>query len=83
MINYRKMETADVKVKKWGNSLGVILPKEILVNQDIKEGSNVEIIVRPKTKTKVKDIFGILRGKLGDTEELMSEVNKELWGINN
>ncbi len=76
------MESANVKVKKWGNSFGIILPREIINNNNIKEGAEIEVFIRSKHKTKVKDIFGILRGKLTrDTDDLLKEVDKELWGI--
>ena len=29
------MEVIDVKVKKWGNSLGVVIPKEVIKNEEI------------------------------------------------
>jgi len=73
------METINVKVKKWGNSLGVVLPRDILNNENIEEGSDIEISVRAKHKTKVKDIFGMLKGKLTrDTDEVLREVDLEL-----
>lgn len=76
------METANVKVKKWGNSFGVILPAEIVRAKNLKEGTELEILINSKNKTKVKDIFGILKGKLKrDTEDIMKDVDKELWGI--
>lgn len=72
------MEKANVKIKKWGNSFGVILPRDIINNQRLKEGSTIEIIVQAKNKTKVKDIFGILKGKLKrDTDELLKEVDRD------
>ncbi len=72
------METANVKVKKWGNSFGIILPKEIINNQGIKEGVEIEVSIRPKHKTKAKDIFGILKGKLKrDTDDLLKEVDRD------
>jgi len=75
------METINTKVRKWGNSFGIVLPKSVVNKQKIKEGIQVEIHIRTKDKSKVKDIFGILKGKIGDTEKLMQEVNKELWNI--
>ena len=73
------METTNAKVKKWGNSLGIIIPKNVLDNENIEEGSEIEISVRSKNKTKVKDIFGILKGKLKrDTDVVLAEVDKEL-----
>ena len=74
------METIDVKVKKWGNSFGVVIPKEIIINNNLKEGSDVELLVRAKNKTKVKDVFGILKGKIKKpTDQILKEVDKELW----
>ena len=78
MYNLDKMETIDVKVKKWGNSLGVVLPRNILDSENIAEGSDIEISVRAKHKTKVKDIFGMLKGKLvRDTDEVLKEIDEE------
>ncbi len=45
------------KVKRWGNSLGVVLPKALVEEEDLKEGEEVEIIVR-----KISDVRE-LRGK--------------------
>ena len=76
------MQKINTKVKKWGNSLGIILPRRIVSSEQIKEGSEINIIVESKNKTKVKDLFGILKGKLKkDTDEIMEEIDRELWGI--
>jgi antitoxin component of MazEF toxin-antitoxin module len=48
---------AKTKVKCWGNSLGVVLPKKIVDQEELVEGEEVEIIVR-----KISDIRS-LRGK--------------------
>ena len=45
------------KVKCWGNSLGVVLPKKLVEEEGLKEGEEVEITVR-----KVSDVRR-LRGK--------------------
>ncbi len=37
---------AKSKLKRWGNSYGVIVPKEIVENEGLKEGELVEISVR-------------------------------------
>lgn len=72
------METKDIKVRKWGNSFGIIIPKDIVERQDIKEGITVRINIQAKNRTKAKDIFGILKGKIKkDTKNLLKEVNKD------
>lgn len=76
------MEIINVKVKRWGNSLGVIIPKEVINNQDIKEGKHIELVIKSKKEVRVEDVFGILKGKLKkSTFQIMKEVDKDLWGI--
>ena len=37
---------AKSKLKRWGNSYGVLVPKEIVEKEGLKEGEMVEITVR-------------------------------------
>ncbi len=75
------MEQINAKVKKWGNSLGIVLPKTLVDNQQLKEGTEIEILVQAKNKTKVKDVFGILKGKIKrDTKSLLKEVDRDFEG---
>jgi antitoxin component of MazEF toxin-antitoxin module len=48
---------AKTKVRCWGNSLGVVLPKALVAEEELKEGEEVEITVH-----KVSDVRS-LRGK--------------------
>jgi len=45
------------KVKRWGNSLGVVLPKTLVEEEELREGEEIEVTVR-----KVADVRN-LRGK--------------------
>ncbi len=45
------------KVKRWGNSVGVVLPKKLVAEEGLREGEEVEVTVR-----KVFDVRQ-LRGK--------------------
>ena len=38
------MEQIKVKAKKWGNSIGIVLPVKVVNREDIKEGENLMII---------------------------------------
>ncbi|MFQ5531823.1 MAG: AbrB/MazE/SpoVT family DNA-binding domain-containing protein [Candidatus Nanoarchaeia archaeon] len=78
------MERITTKVKKWGNSLGVILPKKVVNSENIKEGLEVNITIQPKNKMTVKDLFEFAeKNKLPrlkkTTEQIMREVDEELW----
>ena len=48
-----------VIAKKWGSSIGVILPKEIVEKQGIRAGD--EIVISIFRKGNLKDIFGKLK----------------------
>lgn len=72
------METTEAKVKKWGNSFGIIIPKQIIDKQQIKEGITVKINIQTNNKSTAGDIFGILKKKLNrDTDDLLKEVNED------
>lgn len=44
------------KLKKWGNSYGVVVPKEIVEKEGLREGEVVEISVRKAAE--VERLFG-------------------------
>ena len=46
--------TTETTVKKWGNSLGIILPKELVDYQHLKENDKVSVLV-----VKEADLTGI------------------------
>ena len=49
----------ETKVRKWGNSLAMIIPKEITKQEDLNEGDIVKVDI---SKEKKIDGFGILKG---------------------
>ena len=64
------------KTKKWGNSIGVIIPKEIIREQNIKPNQEITLMINNKPITKGKDIWGTFKFKKS-TEQLMREVDKD------
>ena len=64
------------KTKKWGNSIGVIIPKEIIRQQNIGPDQEVTILISSKPITTGRDIWGTLKFKKS-TEQLMREVDKD------
>lgn len=64
------------KTKKWGNSVGIIIPKEIVREENIKSNQEVILMISGKPVTRGKDIAG--RWKFSkSTDKLMREVDKE------
>ena len=64
---------AKTKVKCWGNSLGIVLPKALVDEEELKEGEEVEVTVR-----KVSDVRS-LRGKY-PFKDLQHEKNEMKHG---
>lgn len=51
-----------VKVRSVGTSLGVLIPKEIIVEENIKEGEHIEISIMKKNLRLLKEAFGSAKG---------------------
>ena len=67
----------ETKLRKWGNSIGLIIPKEDVKKEGLRDDDIVRAIIVPKRIMKVKDIFGKLKFEKS-TEQIMKEVDKEL-----
>jgi antitoxin component of MazEF toxin-antitoxin module len=50
------------KIRKIGSSLGVLIPKTLIDNKEIKEGEEVEISLLKKRKDLIAKLFGIAKG---------------------
>ncbi|MDG7018502.1 MAG: AbrB/MazE/SpoVT family DNA-binding domain-containing protein [Nitrososphaerota archaeon] len=47
---------SNAKLKRWGNSYGVVVPKEVVEKEGLREGEVVEVIVRKAID--VKRLYG-------------------------
>ncbi len=73
---YNSVPQVIAKTKKWGNSMGVIIPKGIGVSLD----EEIIMDIRPRIQyTHVKDLRGKLKVRF-DTGALMRQIDNELWG---
>ena len=67
------------RTKQWGNSIGIIIPKEVATEKGI--GVNEEVLVeveKKSRKTVLQELFGALSFHGKPTEELIKESRKEL-----
>lgn len=68
----------ETKTRKWGNSLGIIIPKNEVDNLKLKENEILHLIVIKKN-IKTRRAFGLLKnGKSG--QEVKDLLRKELYG---
>lgn len=67
----------EVSIKEWGNSMGVILPKELVRKENLKKNEKVLIdITREADLTK---LFGTLKRKLSGQE--FKDFVREGWEL--
>ena len=69
------MVETEVKTRKWGSSIGVVLPKEVVDEIGIKPDETIRIDVRKSLKA--KDVFGMFpRLSKKSAQELKDEMRK-------
>ena len=69
------MMEVEAKVRKWGRSFGVVIPKEKIIKEGIKENETVRLLIGKK-KNVFKEIFGTAKLKKS-TQELLDESDRE------
>ena len=65
-----------VKTKKWGNSIGIIIPSETVEKLNIKPEETIEVEVSKKSNV-LKELFGAMKFKKV-TEKILKEIRKDL-----
>ena len=65
------MVETEVKTRKWGSSIGVVLPKEVVDEIGIKPDETIKINIRKLIK--VKDVFGMFPEWKRPTQEIKNE----------
>ncbi len=71
------MAEITTKVKKWGNSFGIIIPLEVLKSKRIREGEEIDAIIIKKSNV-LRETFGTIKFKKS-TEQMMRETDRELY----
>lgn len=66
----------ETTTKKWGSSLGIIIPKELVKEERLREGQEIRIDILSKKKTTGTDIFGKLKFKK-PIQVLLDETDKD------
>ena len=80
------MEQIDTKIRRWGNSYGIVIPRKIMDKQRLKEGSEIVLSVQSKNKMTVGDLMNLAR-KLNlakklqkiNTQRALKELDETFW----
>ena len=65
-----------VKTKKWGNSIGIIIPSEAVEKLGIRPEEKVVIEIR-KEENVLRELFGMMKSNK-TAKQLVSEIRKDL-----
>ncbi len=71
------MQELESQLRKWGRSIGVVIPSEAVKKEGLKEGSTVKLIVLNKTSA-LEETFGMLKLKKS-TDKILEEIDEEGW----
>lgn len=69
------MEKINTVARKWGDSLAVIIPREIVRIKNISHLDSVEITI--ERKTDLRDLFGKLKTK--KTAQQLKDESRDDW----
>ena len=76
------MVVIEAKLKKWGNSFGVVIPIEVISSEHMKENENIRLILLKDSKKAFEATFGIGKGKLKKTgQEFKDDIRRDLYSI--
>lgn len=74
------MTSVQLKVKKWGNSLAVVIPSHVVEASKIKEDDTINVIMLPDSRKALRETFGMLKGKLTKSgQQIKDELRRELY----
>ena len=69
------------KLRRWGNSFGIVVPQRVINNGQIEEGDEIVVLLKKEEKGNVlKEMFGTFKFKK-PTSKIMEEIDKELWDL--
>ena len=65
----------ETKARKWGNSIGVSLPKDVIKKANIRPNKEVRLFIQDK-KIDLSKVFGTLKIKK-PTQEILDEIRQD------
>lgn len=64
------------KLRRWGNSFGIVVPQKALEGNNIQENEEITVFIS-KTKPNLKKLFGKLKNWKIDSQKFKSAIRKE------
>ena len=71
------MIAIESELREWGRSLGVVVPKEAVLREQLRAGDTVKLIIL-KASNALNNTFGRLKLK-HSTDEILKEIDETAW----
>lgn len=66
------------RLRRWGNSLGIVIPKNKAAEYGLKPEQEVKVLITKSEGFMVKDAFGKLKQWKKPTAKIMKEIDEAL-----
>jgi len=66
------------KLRRWGNSFGVVLPASKLSQENFSEGEEITLLISKRKKNVLRETFGAFKFKK-PVAQMMQEIDEELY----
>jgi antitoxin component of MazEF toxin-antitoxin module len=74
------MTIIETRLKKWGNSFGIVIPMALVEKRKLKENDKVSVLVMNDSSKVLKETFGMLKGRLKKSgQQIKDELREELY----
>ncbi len=70
------MAMIKTQLKKWGNSFGIIIPKEIIAERKLHEHDEIAVLIMQEN-TALKETFGLLKGQRKQSSQHIKDTLRE------
>lgn len=71
------MIEAEVKLKKWGRSFGIVIPMEKVKEANLNEEESITVLIT-KSKNPFSENFGKIKSKKS-VKDILKKIRKEGW----
>lgn len=75
------MNLIEAHVKRWGNSMGIVIPSETVEREHLSENKRIRLLIIKDSKKTLKETFGIMKSKIKkSSQQVKNELREELYG---
>ena len=65
--------------RKWGSSIGITVPKDIVEKENIKPNTKIRFLIVDRGENPLRKYFGIGKHIKKPTQKIVDELRKDAW----